>query len=157
MEDLKRALEITKISRKVHYKILNHYTLEELNYIPSGFKNNLFWNIAHIMVTQQLLVYVQSGLNTVIDETWINLYRKGTSTKRDATKSELDQLKKLLFTTIEATEKAIEEGKFKKYDAYMTSTGFELKKVNDAFEFNNFHEGIHLGYILALKKAIPEK
>jgi len=24
----------------------------------------------------------------------------------------------------------------------------------EALEFNNFHEGIHLGYILAMKKAI---
>ncbi|WP_010177217.1 DinB family protein [Aquimarina agarilytica] len=154
MENLKRALEITKVSRKVHFKILDHYTLEQLNFVPEGFKNNLFWNIAHIVVTQQLLVYRLSGLDTVVDEEWIELYRKGSSTKRDATEKELEELKVLLFATIDDTEKAIEEGLFKNYEAYMTSTGFELKNVNDAFEFNNFHEGIHLGYILALKKAI---
>ncbi len=29
-----------------------------------------------------------------------------------------------------------------------------LKSIEDAIQFNNFHEGIHLGYILALKKAL---
>ncbi|MGB5463369.1 MAG: DinB family protein, partial [Aureibaculum sp.] len=29
-----------------------------------------------------------------------------------------------------------------------------LNNIQDAIEFNNFHEGIHLGYILALKKLV---
>jgi len=29
-----------------------------------------------------------------------------------------------------------------------------LRNVEDAIAFNNFHEGIHLGYILALKKSL---
>ena len=30
----------------------------------------------------------------------------------------------------------------------------ENTNVEDAIEFNNFHEGIHLGYVLALKRLI---
>jgi hypothetical protein len=29
-----------------------------------------------------------------------------------------------------------------------------LTNVEEAIEFNNFHEGIHLGYILAMKNSI---
>ncbi len=154
MEDLKNALEITKINRKALAKILNHYTLEKLNEIPEGFNNNLFWNIAHVVVTQQLLVYGLSGLEKNIPEEWIELYKKGTSTKHEATENELIQLKGFLFSTIEQTEKDIDANIFKEYSNYMTSTGFELQSISHAFNFNNFHEGIHLGYILALKKAL---
>lgn len=154
MENLKNALEITKVNRKALAKILDHFSLEKLNKIPPGFKNNLFWNIAHVVVTQQLLVYGLSGLDKNIPEDWIELYKKGTSTQRDASEKELAQLQGLLFSTVEQTEKDIEANIFQKYSAYMTSTGFELKSIADAFNFNNFHEGIHLGYILALKKAL---
>ena len=154
MENLKRALVITKISREAYRKILNQFTLEKLNEVPSGFSNNLFWNVAHVVVTQQLLVYKLSGLQTLVNEDWISLYKKGESTKRDATAEELDLLKELLTSTIKQTEKDIDKELFKDFNPYMTSTGFELKAALDAFEFNNFHEGIHLGYILALKKAL---
>jgi len=154
MEDLKRALEITKVNRNALGKIANHFSLEQLNKVPEGFNNNLFWNIAHVVVTQQLLVYGLSGLDKNIPDEWIALYKKGTSTQRNATEKELEQLKKFLLSTIVQTEKDIEASLFKSYSSYMTSTGFELKSIEDAFHFNNFHEGIHLGYILALKKAL---
>lgn len=154
MENLKNALEITKINRKALAKILDHYSLEKLNTVPEGFTNNLFWNIAHVVVTQQLLVYGLSGLEKNIPEEWVDLYKKGTATKRDATEAELEQLRGYLFSTLEQTEKDIKANNFKEYNSYMTSTGFELQSISHAFNFNNFHEGIHLGYILALKKAL---
>lgn len=154
MEDLKNALEITKVNRKALSKILTHYSLEKLNKVPEGFSNNLFWNIAHVVVTQQLLIYGLSGLEKNIPQEWIDLYKKGTTTQRDATEKELENLQEYLFSTINQTEKDLNAGIFKTYSPYMTSTTFELKNINDAFQFNNFHEGIHLGYILALKKAL---
>jgi len=154
MKDLKNALEITKINRKALAKILDHYSLEKLNTVPEGFTNNLFWNIAHVVVTQQLLVYGLSGLEKHIPEEWVDLYKKGTATKHDATEAELEQLREYLFSTLEQTEKDIIANSFKEYNSYMTSTGFELQSISHAFNFNNFHEGIHLGYILALKKAL---
>ena len=154
MENLKRALEITKVSRKAFRNILDNYTLKQLNNVPEGFSNNLFWNIAHVVVTQQLLCYRLSGLDTLVSNEWIELFKKGTSTTKDASEQDLKDLKELLFSTIEKTAEDIEAGIFKEFTEYPTSTGFVLRSVNDAFEFNNFHEGIHLGYILALKKAV---
>ncbi len=154
MENLKRALEITKVSRKAFRNILDNYTLKQLNKVPEGFSNNLFWNIAHVVVTQQLLCYRLSGLDTLVSNEWIELFKKGTSTTKDASEQDLKDLKELLFSTIEKTAEDIEAGIFKEFTEYPTSTGFVLRSVNDAFEFNNFHEGIHLGYILALKKAV---
>jgi len=154
MEDLKKALEITKVSRKAFRNILDNYSLNQLNKVPEGFKNNLFWNIAHVVVTQQLLVYKLSGVNMMISDEWVELYKKGTCTVQDATEEDLELLKIVLTSTIEQTEKDIEKNLFKTFTEYPTTTGFSLKTINDAFEFNNFHEGIHLGYVLALKKAI---
>ena len=154
MENLLRALEITKISRKTYYKILVNHSLEQLNTVPEGFQNNLFWNIAHIVVTQPLLVYGLSHLELLVEEEWVQLYKKGSKAQKNASEEDVELLKILLFSTIEKTEEAINEGAFKEFKSYMTSTTFEIKTIEDAFEFNNFHEGIHLGYILALKKSL---
>lgn len=154
MENLKKALEITKVSRKAFRNVLDNYTLAQLNKVPDGFKNNLFWNIAHVVVTQQLLVYRLSGLDIMVNDEWVELYKKGTCTSKDATEQDLELLKDLLISTVEKADKDIDSNLFKEYKEYPTSTGFVLKSVEDAFEFNNFHEGIHLGYILALKKVV---
>ena len=43
---------------------------------------------------------------------------------------------------------------FKNYNEYTVSTKSTLTNVEEAIDFNNFHEGIHLGYILALKRSL---
>ncbi|GGX11882.1 DinB family protein [Aquimarina muelleri] len=147
-------IAITRVNRKALEKILDNYSLEQLNKVPEGFKNNLIWNVAHVVVTQQLLVYKLSGLPMMIDDKIVDLYKKGTKTERPATALEVAEIKELLFTTLDKTEKDLQNGIFKNFNDYETSTGFVLKTVQDAINFNNFHEGIHLGYILALKKSI---
>ena len=59
-------------------EILRKTSLEELTMIPDGFNNNIFWNIAHCVATQQLLHYYLSGNEFVIDTVWIENYKKGT-------------------------------------------------------------------------------
>ncbi len=145
---------ITRVNRKILEKMLDNYSLDQLNEVPEGFKNNLIWNIAHVVVTQQLLVYKLSGLPMMIDDEMVDLYRKGTKTERPVTTEEVSEIKKLLFTTLDKTEKDLSDNLFENYNDYETSTGFVLKSVQDAMNFNNYHEGIHLGYILALRKAI---
>lgn len=154
MTQLQRALEVTRTSRNLHLKVLNTFTLEQLNIVPKGYKNSLFWNFAHIVVTQQLLVYKLSGTALMVSEKWIDLYKKGTLFTEAATEEDLTILKELLIKTIDKTEKDLKENNLKPIDPYMTSTGFELKTFEDALQFNNFHEGIHFGYILAMKKSI---
>lgn len=78
MESLKNAIEITKVSRKSFRNILDNYSLDELNYISNKFLTSLFWNIAHVVVEQQLLVYRLSGLPLLISEDWIIKYKRGT-------------------------------------------------------------------------------
>ncbi len=147
-------LAITRVNRKALEKMLDHYSLEELNKVPEGFTNNLIWNIAHVVVTQQLLVYKLSGLPMMVSDEMVNAYKKGTKTEGAVDQNEVDQVRELLFSTLDQTEKDIKAGVFKGFQEYPTSTGFVLKSIDDAMSFNNFHEGIHLGYILALRKGI---
>lgn len=149
-----QTLEITKTSRKIAAQFLDNYSLEQLNKIPEGFSNNLIWNIAHVVVTQQLLVYKFSGLFMLISEELADKYRKGTKPGFDATQADVEEIKTLLSKTIDKTEKDYEEGLFKNYQEYPTSTGFVLKNVEDAMMFNNFHEGIHIGVMMSLRKYI---
>lgn len=148
------AFDITFKSRAVLKTFIENYSLEELNRIPKGFKNNIIWNIAHTIAVQQSLIYKLSGLPAIISEDMINTFKKGTKPERDLTQAEVDEIKGLLFSTISKTQEDYDNEVFQNYHEYTVTTQSTLKNVMEAIEFNNFHEGIHLGYILALKKSL---
>ena len=148
------AFDITTKNRTIFKTFLDTYTLEELNKIPKGFNNNIIWNVAHTIVTQQLLVYNLSEIPMLLSDSMVTMYRKGTKPERDVTLAEVDLIKDLLFSTIEKTKADYNNKIFKTYTEYTVSTKSTLTNVDEAIDFNNFHEGIHLGYILALKKSL---
>lgn len=151
---MKELLEITKTSRNMVSKLIQGYTLEQLNKVPTGFNNNLIWNVGHIVVTQQLLVYKLAGLPMMISDELVEKYRKGTKTEHEATQEEVDEILALLHSTVEQTAKDIDNNLFQNFNEYPTSTGFVLKSNKDSMEFNNFHEGLHIGVIMSMRKLV---
>lgn len=151
---MQTTFKITRTSREIYTKWLNGYSLEQLNKIPQGFNNNLIWNIGHIMVSQQLLVYAGAGQPMMVSDELINKYRRGSKPEADATQEEVNEIKNLLFTTIEKTEDDYKNAVFTSYTERTSELGFKLSSVEDAIVFNNYHEAIHLGIIMQLRKFI---
>ena len=151
---MNRSFDITLKNRAILHRFLVDFSLSRLNTVPDVYRNSIYWNIIHVVVTQQLLVYKLSDVPMLISSDLVDAFRKGTKTERDATQDEVEHLKKLLFSTIEQTQKDYDAGRFTSYNSYTLSTKSTLTNVEEAIEFNNFHEGIHLGYILAMKNSI---
>ena len=151
---MEQTLELNRTCRKLIAPFLEDYTLDQLNIIPEGFSNNLFWNIAHVVVTQQLLVYKLSGLNMLVADELVDQYKKGTKPEQPATQADVDLIKSLLFDTIDQTQADYGSGVFTHFTEYPTSSGFVLKNVKDAMAYNNFHEGLHLGIMMSIRKLL---
>lgn len=146
--------ELTSTSRKLAASYLDKFTLEQLNTIPDGFNNNLFWNVAHIVVTQQLLVYKLSGVPMLISDDLVEKYKKGTKPEQTVTQDEVELIKGFIFSTVDQMKRDYENNVFQNFTEYPTSTGYILHTVEDAIKFNSFHEGIHLGVLMSLKKLV---
>lgn len=155
LKNMNQLFTVTQTSRNMVSKILENHTLEQLNKIPKGFNNNLIWNIGHIIVAQQMLVYKLSGLPMMISDEMVGKYKKDTKPEQEVSQEELDEIKSLLFKTFEKTKEDFENGVFKNYQEYTTSTGGHvLKSAADAIAFSNFHEGLHIGVMLSLRKLV---
>lgn len=148
------VFEVQKTIREILLKVLDNHSLEQLNKIPPGFSNNLIWNVAHCISSQQVLVYKLSGLPTMVSDELIAKYKKGTKPEGDVLQAEVDEIKELLFTTLYQTEQDFENKLFVNYNEYTTSLGFTLRNINDALDFNNYHEGIHTGIIMSIRKFV---
>ncbi len=90
----------------------------------------------------------------MVSDEMIEKYKKGSAPKEKSTQIEVDQIKSLLFATINQTKEDYLNKIFKNYHEYSTSTGYVLRNIEDAISFNNFHEGIHFGIIMSLKKLV---
>ena len=151
---METQFDILKKSRQLVLKELEGLTLDEIHKIPEGFKNNIAWNVAHLVVTQQLLHYKLSGLNPLCPDDLIEAHRKGTSPTKVFTEEEFEEVKELLIGLPDTLEEDFEAGIFENYNEYPTSTGFVLSSIENAIPFNNFHEGIHYGIIRSIKKFL---
>ncbi len=143
-----------KTNRNLYLEYFDKYTMEQLNKIPDGFSNNLIWNIGHIIVAQQALIYKSSNLPGYISKDLFELYKPGTKPTEQTSENEINELKNLLISLIEKTEIDFYNGKFVTFNERMTGTGFHLSLLNDAFHFNNYHEGLHLGLMMNIRKFL---
>lgn len=151
---MEATLRIWETSRNIYLKFFDNYSLEQLNTIPAGMSNNLIWNLGHVVVSQQKLVYALSGLPMHIPDSLFEKYQNGSRPDGKTTQAEVDEIKQLLFEMVEKTKADFEAGIFKEFHPYQTKTGFHLGTWKEAMEFNNYHEGIHLGIMMSIKKHI---
>tara|TARA_B110000211_G_C13840280_1_gene447549 strand:+ start:162 stop:617 length:456 start_codon:yes stop_codon:yes gene_type:complete len=135
-------------------KLIDGLSIEQINAIPESSKNNIAWNIAHLVVTQQLLCYKLSGLPCLVSDEMIDLYRKGTVPTRDVTKDEFGEIKEFFLSLPLRFEEDYKKNLFENYSEYKTSVNVTLTNIKSAATFNLFHEGIHLGAILGLRKLV---
>jgi hypothetical protein len=130
------------------------YSAEQMNFVPPGFSNNIIWNIGHIIVVQQMLVYKLSGLPMMICAEMVAKYKRGTRPEGDVSADEVALIKSLLIETVDKTLSDYKHRSFKIYHPFTTMTGYEITDAESAADFNNYHEGVHIGIILGIRKFI---
>ncbi len=151
---MEKLFNISLQNRKSLKAVLERTPREKLLKIPEGYRNNIWWNIAHTVVTQQLLMYGRSGLPMKLSHELVTKFRKGTVPDGTVTEAEIEEVKASLFSTLETAEADYKAGHFKGYEAFTTANKVEVKSIEDAISFNVFHEGLHIGVILSLLKAV---
>ena len=83
----------------------------------------------------------------------IEKYRKGTSAPKNVSENEINEIKGLLISSAKLMQQDYDSGLFTEYSEYTTSYNITLSSTEKAIAFNNVHEGLHFGYIMALKKS----
>jgi len=148
-----KSIDTIRNLRECALGIINELSLEELNHIPAGFNNNIAWNLGHMVAAQQGVCYKRAGLPIVVEESYFERYKPGTIPGAPITQEELDEIKSLLFSTLDQLEKDYADGIFVNYGTFTTRYGVELASIEDAVDFLPFHDGFHMGYMLALRRA----
>jgi hypothetical protein len=153
---MEKQFEIIRKTRQFLFSMVDELSIDQVNAIPEGFNNNIVWNFGHVIAAQQGVCYLRGGVPVVIDEGLFQKYKPESKPVNRTEEAELHTLKDLLVSTIDQLEADYEAGKFENYIPWKSRYGVEVNTIEDAITFLSFHDGLHAGYTMALRRAIKK-
>lgn len=153
---LRSAFASLRQTRETLVRVVDAMPPEVRTTIPDGFNNHVLWNAGHLAATEQALTYGLAGLDVGVPPAFVGAFRKGSSPRGWERAWAWEDVRERLLTLPGRTEADVEAGAFEArgFREYTTTPGVVLRSVEDAVVFNLYHEGLHLGAILALRKLV---
>ncbi|HEX8460749.1 MAG TPA: DinB family protein [Segetibacter sp.] len=153
---MNKHIDWIKNTRLSLLQLVAPLTMQQLNEVPAGFNNNIIWNLAHLVAVQQALCYLRSSVSPVVDEQYIRLYMKGTKPQDVVEAAEIVAIKETLVSSLDRFALDYQKSLFNNYQSWTTPFDTELGTIDDAIIFLQFHEGLHYGYVMALKRLVSK-
>ncbi|SER34384.1 DinB superfamily protein [Gracilibacillus ureilyticus] len=143
-------------ARESTIEYVKHIDPESLYVIPSGFNNHVQWNLGHIYVAFEKIVFLLTGNKANFPDHFAEWFSPDTSPKnwdKEAPSGDEliglleDQLERLHSLSSEKVDQPILE-------TYTTSTGFSISTIGECLSFIIHHEGMHLGMIKSICQSV---
>ncbi|MBU9713111.1 DinB family protein [Evansella tamaricis] len=124
---------------------------KEVEIIPTGFNNNIRWNLGHVYLDQYLWIESLTKEETLVPKEFLTWFGFGTNPTSftDQTPT-LKQLKKLL----KEQPTHIKETYGKRLDEEFSPTEMGMYTLEQVLIRTIFHEGMHMQAIMDLKNFI---
>ena len=153
---MNRQIENIRNTRKYIIDHVRELSLEKLNKVPHGFNNNILWNLGHLVAAQQSICYTKGALSPAIAESLYSNYKPGTRPDRFYDSMEEDEIKELVLSSINVLKKDYEDNIFAGFIPWTNRYGNVLSNIDEAIAYLQFHEGLHMGVIMSIKKLVQK-
>jgi len=123
--------------------------------IPAGFRNNIRWNLGHILVIQEFLLFRLCGEALALSDDYFRMFGRGTSPADwPLERPSIAELCSLLEDQTERVRTTF-SGRLGEpaRRPFVWRAGVELKTIGEILSFSLIHEGMHQGSISALKRV----
>ena len=149
--------EILRASRTRLLQLIETTSHEILFKIPTGFNNNIIWQIGHCITSQQRHMYMRSGLPMHISNEFMEAFKIGSSPRSWKTTPAINEVKDLLINTVNQLEADLAAGLFVDYEPFNLPIGFQVKNHIHALQAANYHEAEHSGIIFMYLKLLARE
>ncbi len=151
---MNEKIETIRKTRSYLLQAIKELTPDQLNKIPDGFNNNIVCNLGHLVAAQEGICYVRAGLKPPGGEDFFNRFKPGSKPENKLNEEETEKIKELMLTSLNVLEQDYEKGFWTSYPAWSTRYGVEIKSIDEAINFLHFHEGLHSGHVLSMKRIV---
>lgn len=151
---LQKELELIHYVRHSVLTLTGDMSVAQMNQVPGKMKNNLIWNLGHMVFTQQMLCYQLGGLAPAIDLACFSEFAPDTVPERNIGAAEIGRIKTVFMNAFEQLATDIEANKLNAYTPWTLPSGIVINTISDAMVTNAIHEGRHWGVMISLAKAV---
>ena len=153
MSNININFETIQFNRNRLSDLIDKLSVKQLNQIPNGLDHNVTWNIGHILVSQQSMVYRASGLPVNLSDETFERFKAGTIAA-NISEEEINYLKTKLIETNKQIKEDYQNGVLKKYTPFTNKMGIAIETVENAITFHTYHEALHTGWIRQITKLL---
>lgn len=142
--------------RKLLLERTKDLTVDQHNIIPPGFNNNIIWNMGHILVVSEDLLYGNSPYQRPVHEFEKSSFQKGSAPDEIIGKDDISIIRHSLRQTAQYYKMCT--GIDKPGNRVNTGSNFGFTMISDeVMRFLLFHEGMHyrrIGQLMEIVKAV---
>jgi hypothetical protein len=155
---VERLLHEAKCVRSWLVQSAQRLTEAEILAIPRGSRNNILWNIGHVITDQCNMIYARCGLAGPLPAEYIAFFDPGTSPADWNATPIIEDVLRHASMLGERIETDYREGRFSSYRPNTLDDGITLADFESALSHCNLHEAMHLGVVVTLRKLVaPEQ
>ena len=143
-----------KVVRKNTINAVKDLTDSQTDNIPTGFNNNIRWNLGHVYLVQERFAFGFTEIPMRLPEGYVDLF--GKDTKPSEWRVQPPTLAELIKLLDDQTNR-IQEKLHNRLDEVLAKpltmpSGLTLKTVREFLTFSMYHEGMHVQTIKMLSR-----
>lgn len=147
-------LRSVQIARTYMQQKVDDLAEPQLLEVPGGAGNNVLWNVGHIVLSNDRMLYGPSGAATPVPETWENWFKAGSSPADWDETPPVAEVLDQFHTQAARIAEDYKNGTFASFKPLELIPGLTLQSVEDALGFCVLHEGAHIGIVIGLRRQL---
>lgn len=127
---------------------------EQVLATPPGLRNNIVWNVGHLVVDNCDMLYRPAGLAPPHPDSFIPLFAAGTSPSDWKETPSPAEVMGAFAEMSDRLKTDMEEDRFRQFDPGQVVSGWPVKDFDQTLAYVANHTGIHLGVIMTLRRLV---
>lgn len=122
--------------------------------VPDGLRNNIIWNLGHLVLDNGDMLYRPAGLDPPHPGTFLPLFDAGTSPANWTEAPSVPEVLQAFRAHPERLAHDIDAGRFAGFDPSLVISGWPVADFDETLAYATVHAGIHLGAVMAIRRLV---
>lgn len=140
-------------TREYFLQHVDGLTHDQLLAVPDRINHNILWNLGHVVYSLYSMAYKPCGLEMPIPDSYEALFSNGSAPNDWPQTPDVDEVLGHMRDSAKVVAGALSKGTFDGF-TQLDLAGTPITNVEQMLGFHLYHEGIHLGMCMELKKLV---